>query len=81
MSQQAAMAMGCVDRSGVRSPCHPQRQSVSPLKSEGQRKALMLAALLRRGLVCGGLLSLLCLVQPRTEVVLDDGIGSDLIYQ
>ena len=33
----------------------------------------MLAAQLRRGLVCGGLLSLRCLVQPRTEAVLDDG--------
>ena len=81
MSQQAAMAMGCVDRSGVRPPCHPQRQSVPPLKSQGQRKALMLAALLRRGLVCGGLLSLLCLVQSGTEAVLFDGNGSYLIYK
>ena len=81
MSQQAAMAMGCVHRSGVWSPCHPLRQSVSPLKSEGQRKALMLAALLRRGLVCGGLLPLRCLVQSGTEAVLFDGKGSYLIYK
>ena len=81
MSQQAAMALGCVYRSGVRFPCHPHSQSVSPLKRQGQRKALMLAALLRRGVVCRGLLSLLCLVQPRTEAVLDDANGSDLIYK